>query len=165
MRSWVRHLSFHGPRAFAAYRERECGYETDAFPASEAPVGRSYELVVALSRPGTTTEDLDFVREVRRHGRTSVLVVTATASSQLVELATHSVVLDFADEVAVVQTRFATSAFLLLLSGCGWDVKASSDRVQQVLAGGPPVALSLHYPASSEYSLCSSLFAGASSER
>lgn len=128
--------SYYMGRAFAAYREGRCGYETDAFPASEVPTGRSYGLFVALSRSGTTTEVLDVVREVG--ARTPVLAITAEPSSPLVDLATSSVVLEFADEAAVVQTRFATCALLFLLSGCGWDVEASAARAEKVLSEGPP---------------------------
>lgn len=123
-------------QAFAAYRERQSGAETDAFAASEMPTGRPYDLVVALSRSGTTTEVLEVVEQLCRN-RTPVIAVTAVGGSPLVDLATRSVVLDFADEVAVVQTRFATGALLLLLSTCGWDVAASAARAEVVLAEDP----------------------------
>ena len=130
--------SFFMGQAFAAYRERKCGYETDAFPASEAPLQRKYDLVIALSRSGTTTEVLEAVREVRQGSGTQVLAVTAVSGSPLVELASRSVVLGFADEGAVVQTRFATCALLLLLLSCGWDAGASAARAEQILDEGAP---------------------------
>ena len=48
--------SFYMARAVAALREAHGGGETDAFPASEFPIGRSYDRIVAISRSGTTTE-------------------------------------------------------------------------------------------------------------
>ncbi|MCU1495227.1 MAG: sugar isomerase [Acidimicrobiaceae bacterium] len=127
-------------QSFAAYREKHCGGETDAFPASEMPTGRRYELAVAISRSGTTTEVLDVVEELR-HSGTQVLAITAVGGTPLSALASNTIVLDYADEMAVVQTRFATSALQLLLSACGWDVELSASRVEHVLASGPPLEI------------------------
>jgi len=125
-------------QAFAAHREARCGSETDAFPASEMPRNRRYDLVVVLSRSGTTTEVLDAAEAIRSRGF-PVLGLTAVDDSPLVEVATKCIVLDFADETAVVQTRFATSALLLALSGCcGWDIEASARQADQVLRAPLP---------------------------
>ena len=43
-------------QSYAAAREAAGHGETDAFAASEFPVGRRYDHVVALTRSGTTTE-------------------------------------------------------------------------------------------------------------
>src|ERR1700761_9306791 len=48
--------SWHAAKAIAALREAAGAGETDAFAASEAPLGRGYDGVVAISRSGTTTE-------------------------------------------------------------------------------------------------------------
>lgn len=128
--------SLYMGQSYAAYREHHGG-ETDAFPASEAPIGRRYDLVIALSRSGTTTEVLEAVEDLRRQG-TSVLAITAAGDSPLTAVATGSVVLDFADEGSVVQSRFATSALQLMLAGCGWDVEASAIRAEKILVDGPP---------------------------
>src|SRR5829696_6849845 len=48
--------SLYIARAFAARRESGGSGETDAFAASEFPMGRSYDRVVAISRSGTTSE-------------------------------------------------------------------------------------------------------------
>ena len=50
--------SFFMAQSFAYLRERSGHGETDAFPASEFPTGRSYDALVALTRSGTTTEVL-----------------------------------------------------------------------------------------------------------
>lgn len=131
--------SWYMGQAFAAYREERTGGETDAFAASEMPVRRAYDLVIAISRSGTTTEVVKVVEQVRRQ-RTPVLAVTAVGDSPVADLAADAIVLDFADEAAVVQTRFATSALLLLLSSCGWDVEASARHAEAVLAQDPPAA-------------------------
>ena len=43
-------------QAYAGLREPAGEGETDAFAASEAPGGRIYDVVLAISRSGTTTE-------------------------------------------------------------------------------------------------------------
>ena len=48
--------SLYVARAYAGLREEAGQGETDAFPASEFPAGRSYDRVVAISRSGTTSE-------------------------------------------------------------------------------------------------------------
>ena len=105
-------------QAYASLRERLGHGETDAFQASEFPAGRAYDRIVAISRSGTTTEVLDLLGAVR----TPSTVLTADRSQPAAGLATEAVVLDFADEQAVVQTRFATSALALLRAHLGEDL-------------------------------------------
>jgi fructoselysine-6-P-deglycase FrlB-like protein len=57
--------------------------------------------------------------------------------SPLASLVAEPIVLAFADEQSVVQTRFATSALCLLLTHFGWDVGASATRAEAFL-GEPP---------------------------
>lgn len=105
-------------QAYAALRERAGHGETDAFQASEFPAGRDYDRIVAFTRSGTTTEVLDLLRAAS--GRTTV--ITADGAQLAATLATDAVVLDFADERSVVQTRFATSALALLRASLGEDL-------------------------------------------
>ncbi len=110
--------------AYASLREAGGHGETDAFAGSEFPFGRSYDLIVVISRSGTTTEVLDLIR------RTSAptVAITATAGSPILELADRSILLDFADEQSVVQTRFATTTLALLRASLGEDLsKAAAD--------------------------------------
>jgi fructoselysine-6-P-deglycase FrlB-like protein len=105
-------------QAYAGLRERAGHGETDAFQASEFPPGRSYDRIVAITRSGTTTEILGVLRTVR--GRTTV--ITADGAQPAATLAADAVVLDFADERSVVQTRFATSTLALLRAHLGEDL-------------------------------------------
>ncbi|ARQ70074.1 SIS domain-containing protein [Streptomyces marincola] len=102
-------------QAYATLREASGQGETDAFPSSEFPAGRAYDRVVALTRSGTTTEVLDLLGALRtlRSG-TPLLAVTADPAAPVLRVAPHVVVLDYADEESVVQTRFATSALAFL---------------------------------------------------
>jgi fructoselysine-6-P-deglycase FrlB-like protein len=97
-------------QSYAVLRERAGHGETDAFTATEFPAGRSYDRIVTISRSGTTTEIVDLLAG---SAAPSVLI-TAVAGGPAAAHADHEIVLDFADEESVVQTRFATTALLLL---------------------------------------------------
>ncbi|MEV4345577.1 sugar isomerase [Actinoplanes sp. NPDC049596] len=103
-------------KAYASLRERAGHGETDAFQASEFPPGRKYDRIVAITRSGTTTEVLDLIK-----GRDNVTVITADGR-QAVAQEKNAILLDFADEQSVVQTRFATSALALLRAHLGEDM-------------------------------------------
>jgi fructoselysine-6-P-deglycase FrlB-like protein len=109
--------SFFMAQAAAVLREQSGQGETDAFAASEFPAGRSYDRVIALTRSGTTTEVLELLVRLRGHTRTTA--VTADPHTPVMESADDVVVLDFADERSVVQTRFATTALTLLRAHLG----------------------------------------------
>ncbi|MER5967517.1 sugar isomerase [Streptomyces sp. NPDC002057] len=100
--------------ALAYARLRECGGhgETDAFAASEFPDGRAYDRILALTRSGTTTEVLDLL--AKAEGTVPTIALTADPSTPVMDTADEVVVLDYADEESVVQTRFATTALVLL---------------------------------------------------
>jgi fructoselysine-6-P-deglycase FrlB-like protein len=113
--------------AYAALREDGGRGLTDAFAGSEFPMNREYDVIVAISRSGTTTEILDLLRA------TSVpsIAITATPDSPILGLAGRSILLDFADEQSVVQTRFATTTLALLRASLGEDLgKAAADAEQ-----------------------------------
>lgn len=107
-------------QSYAALRERGGQGETDAFAASEAFVDRGYDAVVALTRSGTTTEVLELVESLR--GRVRTIGVIGDADSPLVSLVDDAVLLPFADEQSVVQTRFATTALALFRASLGEDL-------------------------------------------
>ncbi|MFJ8992067.1 SIS domain-containing protein [Streptomyces sp. NPDC102279] len=114
--------SFFMAQAVAALREGSGQGETDAFAASEYPGGRFYDRVIALTRSGTTTEVLELLGRLRGHTRTTA--VTADPHTPVMEAADDIVVLDFADERSVVQTRFATTALTLLRAHLGLHTDA-----------------------------------------
>jgi fructoselysine-6-P-deglycase FrlB-like protein len=108
-------------QAYASLREAAGQGETDAFQASEFPRGRRYDRIVAITRSGTTTEVIDLLGSVGDDVATTVL--TADPAQPAATLARHAVVLDFADEQSVVQTRFATSTLALLRTHLGEDIR------------------------------------------
>src|SRR6218665_3515468 len=56
-------------QSYAALREQRGHGETDAFVASEAPMARNSDTVIALTRSGTTTEVLRLADHLGRRGR------------------------------------------------------------------------------------------------
>jgi fructoselysine-6-P-deglycase FrlB-like protein len=118
-------------QAYARAREDADLGVTDAVVASELANHRSYDRVVALSRSGTTTEVLRALDSL--DGSTPTLAVTAVAGSPLAQAAGASIVLDFADETAVVQTRFATSALALLLTSIGRNLNRAVADARKAL--------------------------------
>ncbi|GAA3232540.1 sugar isomerase [Actinocorallia longicatena] len=103
-------------QSYAALRESAGLGETDAFPASEFPHTRKYDRVVAICRSGTTTEVLDLLRATEL----PTVAVIGDPDTPITGL-TPVVVLDFADERSVVQTRFATTALTLLRAHLALD--------------------------------------------
>jgi fructoselysine-6-P-deglycase FrlB-like protein len=110
-------------QSYAALREQGGHGETDAFAASEFPVGRRYDRVLAITRSGTTTEVLRACEQL--HGSVPVTAITADPHTPVMDAADEIVVLDFADEQSVVQTRFATTALALLRAHLGEDLTAA----------------------------------------
>ncbi|WP_236241900.1 SIS domain-containing protein [Streptomyces sp. CC228A] len=135
--------SLYVAQSYAALREAAGLGETDAFAASEFPAARPYDRVVALTRSGTTTEVLGALRRVAPG--TPTAAVTGDPGAPVGEAADAVVDLSFADERSVVQTRFATSALVLLRASVGL---LPADLVEQaehaVRAPLPEGALEAH---------------------
>ncbi|WP_149822909.1 SIS domain-containing protein [Streptomyces tailanensis] len=131
--------SYFMAHAAAVLRERAGQGETDAFAASEFPHGRAYDRVVALSRSGTTTEVLDLLGALR--GRTPTTAITADPDTPVMAVADDVVVLDYADERSVVQTRFATTALTLLRAHLGLHTDRAVADARTALSAPLPEGL------------------------
>ncbi|MFD7866942.1 SIS domain-containing protein [Streptomyces sp. NPDC057682] len=131
--------SFYMAQAYAALREDSGQGETDAFAASEFPFRRRYDRVVALTRSGTTTEVLGLLDRLR--GTTPTVAVTADPDTPVMSAADAVVVLDFADERSVVQTRFATTLLTLLRAHLGLHSDAVVRDAEAALAEPLPEGL------------------------
>lgn len=130
--------SFFMAQSFAYLRERAEHGETDAFPASEFPAHRSYDALVALTRSGTTTELLRVLETLRNGGGPRTVAITADPDTPVVELADQRVILDFADEESIVQTRFATTSLALWRAWLGEDLAAVIRQGQSALTDPLP---------------------------
>ncbi|MDX6326426.1 MAG: hypothetical protein QOK15_2780 [Nocardioidaceae bacterium] len=113
--------------------------QTDWAYASELPVGRSYDRLVALSRSGTTTEVTEALDLFE--GRAQRTLITAVHDSPAALSAEDVLVLDFADEDSVVQTRFPTTLLVLARAAFGEDVSALPERCRAALDRPLPIAV------------------------
>jgi fructoselysine-6-P-deglycase FrlB-like protein len=126
-------------QAYASLRESAGRGETDAFAASELPPGRHYDRLLAITRSGTTTEVLRLLHQVQ--GGQPTLALTGDPASDVLGAADQTIVLDFADERSVVQTRFATSTLALLRASLGEDLEPVVADAEQALAAELPAGL------------------------
>jgi fructoselysine-6-P-deglycase FrlB-like protein len=121
--------SFYVAQTVAVLWESARLGQADAFAASEMPIRTDYDTVVAISRSGTTTEVVDLLH---RLGDIRTLALVGS-DGPISGAAGSSLVLAFADEKSVVQTRFATSVVALFRALVGDDVQRLADRAEHVL--------------------------------
>ena len=126
-------------QSYAAAREASGHGETDAFAASEMPLGRAYDRVVLLSRSGTTTEIVQLLERLR--GTAPTVAITAVPGTPVPEAADAVIDLSFADEESVVQTRFATTELVLLRAHLGVDPGPAAGAAERVLAAPLPAEM------------------------
>ena len=123
--------SWHIAAAIAAAREAAGHGETDAFPASELPA-RGYAAVIAVTRSGTTVEVLDALRKVPASVRK--IGITADAATPISEVTDQLLVLDYADEQSIVQTRFATTVLTVARAHVGHDLAPVVEQARAAVA-------------------------------
>ncbi len=116
--------------AYAALREAAGHGETDVYPSSEYNYQRKYDRVVSISRSGTTTELVELLGKIT----TPSVVLTAIHDSPVEKLASETIIMDFADEQSVLQTRWATSALGLLRMSLGFDLASIIPDAEAALA-------------------------------
>jgi fructoselysine-6-P-deglycase FrlB-like protein len=129
--------SHHIALAYARLREERGLGMTDAVIASEVSAHRSYGHAVAISRSGTTTEVLRTLDGLS--GSIATVAVTAVRDSPVASAAGDTVVLDFANEQSVVQTRFATTTLALLRAHVGDSLNAAIADGEAALTKALPV--------------------------
>lgn len=142
--------SWFAGQAIAALRERLGAGTSDAFCASELPVGRRYDAVVAISRSGETTEAVDALerspewaggeaRDADRRGPAPWRVaLTTVPGTPLVAVADEAFVLGIAAEESVVETVSVTSVVALWLAALGLDVEGAAAAAEAVLRAPLP---------------------------
>lgn len=123
-------------QAYAAEREAAGHGVTDAFVASEYPPGRRYDRLLAITRSGTTTEVLQLLAALPEDQPT--VAVVGDPDSPGASAADEVVLMPFADEKSVVQTRFATSTLALLRGGLGQDLQPVIEQARVELAAELP---------------------------
>jgi len=116
--------------AMASLRESLGLGESDAFTANEFPLNRKYDRIVAISRSGTTTEVVDLLAKITG---TPTVIITAVAGSPVTVNADETILIDFADEESVLQTRYATAVLTLLRTHFGQDLSGLPDQCREIL--------------------------------
>jgi glucosamine--fructose-6-phosphate aminotransferase (isomerizing) len=134
--------SYYVGEAYARRRNTAGLGRTRAAIASEIPYVDPGEIVVLLSRSGTTTDLVRAGARLREDHR--VVGIVGEARTPVVDVCDEVVLLDFADEVSVVQTRFATSAVLLLRASLREDLAALPGAAREALTLPVPEPLPDH---------------------
>jgi glutamine---fructose-6-phosphate transaminase (isomerizing) len=129
--------SYFIAQAVAQARESRGLGETDAVVASEMPATRPYDLVLAISRSGTTTEVVQALAALP--DATPSVAISAVPGTPVVESATSAILLEFADEESIVQTRWATTVLALLRVHFGEDIEPAIAEAEAGLAQPLPV--------------------------
>ena len=132
--------SFYMAQAYAALRESAGHGHTDAHAASEFPLDRTYDHVVAISRSGTTTEVVELLEALTARGQATTAIV-ASEGTPIPALSTYQLMLPEVDERSVVQTRFATTTLALLRATLGEDLTRAISDAEDVLAQDEDTAL------------------------
>jgi fructoselysine-6-P-deglycase FrlB-like protein len=122
--------SFYMAQAFAALREGAGLGTSDAAVPSELSPRRRYDRIVAISRSGTTSE---VVRALEDLDGVPTVAITAVRDGPIGRAASQTIVLDFADEASVVQTRFATTTLALLRAHVAHDIEAAAAEGERAL--------------------------------
>ncbi|WP_019148212.1 SIS domain-containing protein [Timonella senegalensis] len=123
-------------QSYAFLREELGLGETDAFTATEFRSDRTYDRILTISRSGTTTE----IVELLSHTSVPSTLITAVGQGPAAAHADHEIVLSFADEKSVVQTRFASTALLLLRTSLGVDAAGAIADAATALETEIPVS-------------------------
>lgn len=124
--------SYFIAQSLAALREAAGHGEADAFVASEMGETRAYDAVLAVSRSGTTTEVLRALERLRTGVPT--LAICAVPNTPVADAVDHRVILEFADEEAIVQTRFPTTVLALVRAHLADGVESVAQAGEEVLA-------------------------------
>ncbi|BDZ42272.1 hypothetical protein GCM10025865_15710 [Paraoerskovia sediminicola] len=125
--------------SLAVLRERAGLGLTDAAYASEWLPGREYDRVVVISRSGTTSEVIAALELVGPGPVTAAIV--GVHDSPIAALVDETLVLDFADESSVVQTRFPTTVLAMARTAFGENLESAVAEAAAVLDVDLPVAV------------------------
>jgi fructoselysine-6-P-deglycase FrlB-like protein len=112
--------SYYMAEVYARHREALGRGTTRAIVASELDRLHPGEVLLLISRSGTTRDVLRVAK--RFHDTTRITGIIGTPASPLVDACDQSVLLAYADEISTVQTRFATSVLTLLRRSLGHDL-------------------------------------------
>lgn len=130
--------SFYILDSWARRRQELEGSVTRAYVASEVAELEAVDAVVVLSRSGTSSDTLRALEGVP--AGVPRIGVVGVLDSPIAAACDQHVLLDFADERSVVQTRFATTALALLRRSLGEDLAPVVRQAREALEGPLRVA-------------------------
>lgn len=122
--------------SFAYLRETAGLGVTDAAYASEPWIWRDWDRVIVISRSGTTSEVIEAMARIPAGVRT--VAVTGVADSPVARASDDVLLLDYADESSVVQTRFPTTFLIAARAAFGDDVSSLPDALDAALQRALP---------------------------
>jgi fructoselysine-6-P-deglycase FrlB-like protein len=128
--------SYYIGDCYAQLRTRGGLGPTRAVVPAELVAVEPGETVLLLSRSGTTGDVLRLGRAVA--GRNRTVAIVGTPGSPIDTVADTHVVLGWADEQSVVQTRFATTALTALRASLGEDLSGLAAQGALALAAPLP---------------------------
>lgn len=123
--------SFYIGESYARLRNELGLGRTRAAIPSELSYVDDDEVIIVLSRSGTTGDVIAIAHELKATHR--VIGLIATPGSPLIDECTDVIMLDYADEISVVQTRHASTAFMLLRASLVPNLHYLVDEARQAL--------------------------------
>jgi len=131
--------SYYVGEAYARRRVAAGLGQTRAAIPSEVDAIAPGETVVLLSRSGKTGDLVSLGQELKSTHR--VVTIAGEARTPIADLVPgSSILLDYADEQSVMQTRFATTGLALLRRSLGEDVDALARQGETALASPLPLS-------------------------
>lgn len=123
--------SFYIGESYSRLRnELHLGRTRAAIP-SELSYVDDDEVIIVLSRSGTTGDVITIANKLKATHR--IIGLIATPGSPLIDECTDVIMLDYADEISVVQTRHASTAFTLLRASLVPNLDYLIDHAEQAL--------------------------------
>lgn len=134
--------SYYIGLAYAALRNDLSLGRTRAIIPAELPYVDPDEKIMVLSRSGTTGDVNALAHQLKPTHQ--VIGLVGTPESPLVDACTDVVMLDYADEVSIVQTRFASTALTLLRASLVPDLQHLIGAAEQALERDLPQPVPRH---------------------
>jgi fructoselysine-6-P-deglycase FrlB-like protein len=128
--------SYYVGEAYARRRFAAGLGRTRASIPSELDEVHPDEAIVLLSRSGTTGDLVSLGRELE--GSHRVITIVGQADTQIADIGDVRILLDWADELSIMQTRFATTGLALLRASIGEDVDALARDAETALDASLP---------------------------
>ncbi|MEP7019559.1 MAG: SIS domain-containing protein [Pseudonocardiales bacterium] len=134
--------SLHIGEAYASLRNSQLGGRTRVAIPTEIPYLDDAETIVVLSRSGTTSDLINAAERLRSEHR--VIGLVGTPETALIDVCDDVIDLSYANETAIVQTRFATTAFTLLRCSVSAIDDAIVEQAEAALRRRLPFPLPAH---------------------